>query len=265
MSVFKSLPRAPLAERMRPRTFEEYVGQEHLVGEGRLIRRAIEEDSVSSMLLWGPPGSGKTALARVIASVTKREFVTFSAVLQGVKEVREIIATARERLDTSGVGTILFVDEIHRFNKAQQDAFLPHVEAGTIVLVGATTENPSFEVNRALQSRCRTYMLKPLTDENIAEIIDRAIGDKDKGIATMQPLLSDEAYELLVNYSNGDARTALNALELAVNGTAPNEDGIREVTLETMKDAISSRVIAYDKGGEEFYNLISAMQKSIRG
>ena len=257
--------KAPLAERMRPRTLAEFVGQDKLVGEGRLIRRAIQEDSLSSMILWGPPGSGKTALAHVIARTTDRTFVTFSAVLQGVKDVRAIVAAAEERLSHGGKGTILFVDEIHRFNKAQQDAFLPHVEAGTIVLIGATTENPSFEVNSALLSRCRAFTLEALTDSDIKTIVDRALCDKERGLATLQPLLTDDAIKLLVNYANGDARCALNALELALTGTIPNADGIREVGVEVMKEALTSRALAYDKGGEEHYNLISALHKSLRG
>ncbi len=258
-------PKAPLAERMRPRTLDEFVGQEHLVGKGRLIRRAIEEDSLGSMILWGPPGSGKTALAHVIAKSTSREFVAFSAVLQGVADVRRIVAAARERFLTSGRNTILFVDEIHRFNKAQQDAFLPHVEAGTVVLIGATTENPSFEINSALQSRCRVYTLNPLTDEHIGIIVDHALHDEQRGLAGLHPLLDDDARGLLVNYANGDARAALNALELAVIGTGTDAGGERRINLEIMKEAITNRRVDYDKGGEEHYNLISALHKSLRG
>lgn len=254
----------PLAERMRPQSLAEFVGQEHLLGEGRLIRRAIEEDTIGSMLLWGPPGSGKTALAAVIARTTKRDFVKFSAVLQGVKEVRAIVDSARERLDAGGRGTILFVDEIHRFNRAQQDAFLPHVEAGTIILIGATTENPSFEVNSALLSRCRTYTLNALDDTHVGIIVDRALADTERGLGGLGAEVEPEARALLLNYANGDARTALNALELAVTGT-PAAAGARRVTAPVMKEAIAGRLVAYDKGGEEHYNLISALHKSLRG
>ncbi len=264
-SLFAGSTGAPLADRLRPRTLDEFVGQEHLVGEGQLLRRAIAEDSLVSMILWGPPGSGKTTLAKVIAGTTKRRFVTFSAVLQGVKEVREIVAEARRRLDSGEGGTVLFVDEIHRFNKAQQDAFLPHVEAGTVVFIGATTENPSFEVNGALLSRCRVYTLKALTDDDLARIVDHALTDLDRGLGRLRAGLSPEAKALLVGYANGDARTALNALELAVNGEPAGADGTRTIDEKTMREAISGRNVAYDKGGEEFYNLISALHKSLRG
>lgn len=254
----------PLADRMRPQTLNEFVGQEELIGEGTLIRRAIEEDSVGSMLFWGPPGSGKTTLARVIANTTNHHFVAFSAVLQGVKDVRDIVAKAKERMMLSGLRTILFVDEIHRFNKSQQDAFLPHVESGAIILIGATTENPSFSINNALLSRCRTYTLKQLSDENISSIVDSALTHEVRGIAKLNPVIDDDARGLLVNFANGDARAALGALELAVIGT-PEKDGKRVVDLATIKEAIASRTIAFDKGAEEHYNLISALQKSIRG
>ena len=256
---------APLADRMRPATLDEFVGQEHLVGPGRLIRKSIEEDSISSMILWGPPGSGKTTLAQVIANTTKRHFVTFSAVLQGVKEVRAIVEEARERRRLEGRGTILFVDEIHRFNRSQQDAFLPHVEAGTITLIGATTENPSFEVNGALLSRSRTYVLKALMDDNIAVIVDAALHDRERGLGKEAIILAPDAAELLVNYANGDARTALNALETAVAGTSVARDGVKTITAETMREALTQRRVAYDNKGEEYYNLISALHKSLRG
>jgi putative ATPase len=256
---------APLADRMRPRNLDEFFGQEHLVGEGRLLRRLIEDDQVSSMLLWGPPGSGKTTLAQIIAQVTARAFVTFSAVLNGVKEVRVVVSEAEARRESENRGTILFVDEIHRFNKAQQDAFLPHVEAGTIILIGATTENPSFEIIGALQSRCRTFTLNPLDDADIACIIDMTLTDSERGLAEFKPLLSPEARELLINYANGDARAALTALDFAVCGADANGSGVREISFDLMKEALASRIVQYDKGGEEHYNLISALHKSLRG
>lgn len=257
--------RSPLADRMRPVNLADFIGQEHLVGEGRLIRKAIETDNIASMILWGPPGSGKTTLARVIAHTTSMYFATFSGVLQGVKDVRALVAEARERQTVEGRGTILFVDEIHRFNKAQQDAFLPHVEAGTILLIGATTENPSFEINSALLSRVRTYTLKALTDENIGCIIERALTDTDRGLGRNRATLSIEAAEILINYANGDARAALNALELAVVGTTEDVNGNRLLTPEIIKEAITARMVAFDNKGEEHYNLISALHKSLRG
>ncbi len=256
---------APLADRMRPTALDDFVGQEHLVGPGRLIRKAIESDAIPSMMLWGPPGSGKTTLAQVIANTTKRRFVTFSAVLQGVKDVRAIVEEAGELRRLEGRGTILFVDEIHRFNRSQQDAFLPHVESGVITLIGATTENPSFEVNGALLSRSRTYVLKALTDENIDSIVRSALGDKARGLGNENIDLRDDARELLVNYANGDARTALNALETAVAGASADETGKKTVTREIMQEALTQRRVAFDNKGEEWYNLISALHKSLRG
>ncbi|MBN1257994.1 MAG: replication-associated recombination protein A [Planctomycetes bacterium] len=256
---------APLADRIRPTTLDEFVGQEELVGKGKLLRRAIESDNINSMLLWGPPGSGKTTLAQVIAHCTRRLFVPFSAVLHGVKDVRRIVEEARQLREMENRGTILFVDEIHRFNKSQQDAFLPHVESGAIILIGATTENPSFEINSPLLSRCRVYTLKALGDKEIASIIDHALADSERGLAGMQAVLTEGANELLVNYANGDARIALNALEIAVTGTEPDKKGKREITKEIVKEALTSRNIGYDKKGEEYYNLISALHKSLRG
>ncbi|MFH0910286.1 MAG: replication-associated recombination protein A [Planctomycetota bacterium] len=257
--------RHPLADRMRPLSLDEFVGQEHLVGPGKLLRRAIEEDKLGSCIFWGPPGSGKTSLAQVIAHATKRHFVRFSAVLHGVKEVRRIVDEARERLRSEGRGTILFVDEIHRFNKAQQDAFLPHVEAGTILLIGATTENPSFEMISALLSRTRVYTLTPLSDGEVERIVDRALADGSRGLGELRPAIEEDARKFLVNYANGDARAALNALELATAATLPGPDGARRLTREIIREAYTQRTIAYDKQGEEHYNLISALHKSLRG
>ncbi|MDR2391628.1 MAG: replication-associated recombination protein A, partial [Planctomycetota bacterium] len=257
--------RPPLADRMRPTTLDEFQGQEHLVGPGRLIRQAIESDVVPSMILWGPPGSGKTTLAKVIANTTSRRFVTFSAVLQGVKEVRAIVEEARERLGSGGGGTILFVDEIHRFNRSQQDAFLPHVESGIVTLIGATTENPSFEVNGALLSRCRTYVLKALSDDDIAAIVERAVRDRERGLGDDGVELPPGARDVLVNYANGDARTALNALETAAAGARVGPNGERRIELELMREALTQRRVDFDNRGEEWYNLISALHKSLRG
>ncbi len=258
-------PQRPLADRLRAETLEEFVGQEHLVGPGTVLRRVIEEDTVGSMILWGPPGSGKTTLARVIAGVTERVFVPFSAVLQGVKDIRRIVGEARERQEQAGRGTILFVDEIHRFNKAQQDAFLPHVEAGTITLIGATTENPSFEVNAALLSRCRVYVLEALSDEEVGVLADRALAEPARGLGELSPRLEPDARAFLLNTANGDARVALNALEAATLATEPDENGTRLLSRETIRQALTQRSVAYDKEGEEHYNLISAVHKSLRG
>lgn len=255
----------PLADRLRPVNFDEYVGQEHLTSEGRLFRKSVEEGNLSSCIFWGPPGCGKTSLANVVANVTKKPFASFSAVLQGVKDVREIVEEARKNIGLFNKNTILFIDEIHRFNKAQQDALLPHVEHGTVILIGATTENPSFEIISALLSRCQVYMLNALSDEHIAKIVQRASTDKIKGLGRLNPELDGDAFDFLVNISNGDIRTALNALELAVNGVMPGEDGTRKISLSFIKEAVSSRKIAYDKKGEEYYNLISALHKSLRG
>ena len=256
---------APLADRIRPRTFQQLLGQGEIVGAGTVLRRAIEDDKLTSLILWGPPGSGKTTLARLVARHSKAEFVAFSAVTSGVKEVRATIAAATGRLKHERRKTILFVDEIHRFNKAQQDAFLPHVEAGTIVLIGATTENPSFEVIGALLSRCRVVVLKPLEPDHIRAILERALADSERGLASHLSKVDGEALDFLVNFSNGDARASLNALELAVLTTPPDEKGVRRVTLEIAKDAMQRKSILYDKSGEEHYNLISALHKSLRG
>ncbi len=255
----------PLAERFRPRNFNEYVGQEHLTSQGKLFRRSVEEGTLGSCIFWGPPGCGKTSLAHVIASVADKPFVSFSAVLQGVKEVRQIVDEAEQSVRAGGNNIILFIDEIHRFNKAQQDALLPHVEKGTITLIGATTENPSFEVIGALLSRCQVYVLQPLTDEDVAEIVRRSLSDKERGLGSFDVELPEDAFNFIVNISNGDVRTALNALELACLGVKAGENGKRQISISIIKEAVSSRKIAYDKGGEEHYNLISALHKSMRG
>jgi putative ATPase len=256
-------PAAPLADRMRPRSLDEVVGQELLVGPGRVLRAAIEAGQLHSMILWGPPGSGKTTLASLMADVTGGRFVAFSAVLSGVKEIREVIAEAERARAAGGARTVLFVDEIHRFNRAQQDAFLPHVERGTIVLIGATTENPSFEVNSALLSRCRVYVLQPLDEGDLATIMRRALADPERGLARSRPDVAEPALRLIARLANGDARTALNILELAVT-LAPLREGRRTVTETGIREAAQRRTLLYDKSGEEHYNLISALHKSLR-
>ena len=241
-------PRAPLADRMRPRTLDEVVGQEDLLGPGRVLRTALERGELHSMILWGPPGSGKTTLASLMAHVTGARFVAFSAVLSGVKEIRQVVAEAEthQRRDAK---TILFVDEIHRFNRAQQDAFLPHVERGTLVLIGATTENPSFEVNAALLSRCRVVVLKPLDEEQLVQVMRRALADAERGLAAMSPEVSDDAVAFLARASDGDARTALNVLEMAVTTALPGEDGRRRVDMEAMQQAFARTALLYDRAG----------------
>ena len=257
-------PEAPLAERMRPRTLEEYVGQGHLLGQGRLIRKLVEGGGpLPSLILWGPPGTGKTTLARLLSGRSGTRFVPLSAVLSGVKELRESIAEARDAR-RRGRRTVLFVDEIHRFNKAQQDALLPAVEDGTVTLIGATTENPSFEVNAALLSRARVLTLQPLSGEDIAEILRRAMADRDRGLAALQPELEEEDLDRLITASSGDARVALTALESAVLATEPDANGSRGVDRETLIEAEGRARFAYDKGGEEHFNLISALIKSLR-
>jgi len=256
---------APLAARMRPRGLDEFVGQEHLVGEGRVLRRALEADQVPSIVLWGAPGSGKTTLAYIIASMTRSHFSPVSAVSSGVADLRRIVEEARERRGMYQQRTILFIDEIHRFNKAQQDAILPYVEDGTVVLVGATTENPSFEVISPLLSRCRVFTLEPLQDEQVRAILERALADEERGLGKLNVSPDDDALACLVAMSNGDARVALNALEMAALATVPGEDGYRRITLPVVEDAFQHRALLYDKAGEEHYNLISALHKSIRG
>ncbi len=253
--------RPPLAERYRPRTLDEFVGQEHLVGEGAYLSEAIRNDRITSIILWGPPGSGKTTLARIISNATDAEFVSFSAVMSGVKDIREVIAQAKVRRSK----TILFVDEIHRFNKAQQDAFLPNIEDGTIVLIGATTENPSFEVTAPLLSRSRVLVLNMLTPDQIAIIVRRAIADEERGIGGTIAGIEDDALDALMNLSGGDARRALNTLEEAAALAAKKADGGRIITLPDIERAAQKRALRYDRDGEEHFNIISAVHKSMRG
>ena len=251
---------APLAERMRPRTISEYLGQSHILGEGKMLRRLIETDRLSSLIFWGPPGSGKTTLARIIANATKSHFIFFSAIMSGIKEIREVVKEAEDTLKYQGKRTILFVDEIHRFNKSQQDAFLPYVERGTFTMIGATTENPSFEVIAPLLSRCKVLVLNPLSDEEIAQILQNALGDSERGLGEFGLSAAPEALSFMAEQAGGDARVALNTLEtaarLAHSGT---------IALETAREAVQKKPLLYDKGGEEHYNVISAFIKSMRG
>jgi putative ATPase len=254
----------PLADRMRPRNLHEYIGQPHLLGEGSLLRRAIEEDQLFSMIFWGPPGSGKTTLARMIAHETKSTFVSFSAVLSGVKEIRAVVDEAGVQWRHHRKKTMLFVDEIHRFNKAQQDAFLPHVETGLITLIGATTENPSFEVIAPLLSRTRVMLLKPFSEEELSAIIDRAVHDRERGLGKLSLEMEPEALDHIIWSADGDARMALNSLEAAVT-LLKSKDGAEKITRAAVEVALQKKALQYDKGGEEHYNLISALHKSLRG
>jgi putative ATPase len=249
---------------MRPRNFDEFTGQEHLIGEGRVLRRSIEADQLPSMVFWGPPGSGKTTLASIIAGVTRSHFSPISAVASGVADLRRLVEEAKERRGLQGQRTILFIDEIHRFNKAQQDAVLPYVENGTITLIGATTENPSFEVISPLLSRCRVFTLDALSEEQVRLIVERALEDEERGLGNMKVELAGDALDFLLVMSNGDARIALNTVELAAATTPPAKDGTRHVRLGDIEDALQHRALLYDKAGEEHFNIISALHKSLR-
>lgn len=256
---------APLAARMRPETLDEYVGQEHIIGKGKMLYNVIKADKLGSIILYGPPGTGKTTLARVIANTTKRKFEQLNATTSGIKEIKEVVQKAKENAGMYNLGTILFIDEIHRFNKAQQDALLPHVENGTVTLIGATTENPYFEVNRALVSRSYIFELRPLDKNNIKELIKRAVLDKDKGFGNMDINIEDKAVNFIAEVSNGDARRALNAVELAVLSAEPDNNGVINITLENAEECIQKRALNYDKDGDNHYDTISAFIKSMRG
>jgi putative ATPase len=256
---------APLADRLRPKTLEEFAGQDHLLGPGKVLRQAIESDHIPSMILWGPPGSGKTTLAMLIASVTKARFIAFSAVLSGVKEIKEVVHEAEEEWKYRKRRTILFVDEIHRFNKAQQDAFLPHVERGTIILIGATTENPSFEVISPLLSRAKVFTLRALTETEIETILSRGLTDKERGLGNYPASVDPDVLKGICRIANGDARVALNTLEMAVLTTPPDTVGTRRIKEKDLEEVLQKKSFLYDKSGEEHYNLISALHKSLRG
>jgi putative ATPase len=281
MGLFEAIPNVdrakdrtrPLADRMRPRTLDEYAGQEHLIGPGKPLRAQMDRDDTGSIIFWGPPGTGKTTLAKILASMTKAEFIEFSAVLAGIKEIKQVMADA-ERARQYGTRTIVFIDEIHRFNKAQQDAFLPHVEKGNIRLIGATTENPSFEINGALLSRCRVYVLHPLTEDQIVQLLRRALTDEERGLGAMELRASDDVLKKIASYTSGDARSAYNVLEVAASLAQSTETHkgenqpagrqTAEITDEIVRDALQRRTLLYDKAGEEHYNLISALHKSVR-
>lgn len=255
----------PLAARMRPRHVDEVIGQSHIIGPGKLLRRMIEADRLSSIIFYGPPGTGKTTLAHVIASHTQAFFEQLNAVTAGVADIRRVVAESKERLTMYNKRSVLFIDEIHRFNRSQQDALLPYVENGTITLIGATTENPSFEVNAALLSRSRVFMLKPLTDAEIKKILIQALNDKERGFGDKKIQIDAEALEHLTKTAGGDSRNALNALELAIITTSPDEDGVCRITLETAEESIQKKMIRYDKSGDNHYDTISAFIKSMRG
>ncbi len=257
-------PASPLADRMRPKRIEDFTGQEQLIGEGKFLYRVIKKGELPSLILWGPPGTGKTTLARIIAESSKADFVEFSAVLSGVKEIRDAVKRAKENLKRSKK-TVLFVDEIHRFNKSQQDAFLHSVEDGTITLIGATTENPSFEVNAPLLSRCKVLLLEALSALSIKKIMERAIKDREQGLGGMPATLDEGVPDFIAESSQGDARTALNCLETAFTITEPDKNGVRRITMEAASEAMQKKALLYDKGGEEHYNVISAFIKSMRG
>jgi putative ATPase len=270
MSLFEMQPseikeqgRRPLADRMRPETMEEYVGQLHILGPGKPLRQQIERDELASMILWGPPGSGKTTLAMIVARKTKSDFVRFSAVLSGIREIKDVMAAA-EKTSHYGRRTILFVDEIHRFNRAQQDAFLPYVERGDIVLIGATTENPSFEVNAALLSRTKVYMLSALSTGEVVMLLQRALHDEKRGLGGEKVAISDELLRQIAVFANGDARSAYNTIEAAVAAAPRDAEGRATITERLIEDAIQRKVLLYDKAGEEHFNIISALHKSVR-
>jgi putative ATPase len=262
-SMFDSdLVSVPLADRVRPRNLDEFAGQEHILGKGRLLRQLIETDNITSMILWGPPGVGKTTIAMIIAGMTNAQFVTFSAVTSGIKEIKDIMKKAEEDR-YRGKRTVLFIDEIHRFNKAQQDAFLPYVEKGNIVLIGATTENPSFQVNSALLSRSRVFVLNALEVDDILKLLKNALAD-ERGLKSINLKISDELLEMIAVYANGDARTALNILEMAATAAEEDIEGLKTVTRQVVEECIQKKSLLYDKNGEEHYNLISALHKSMR-
>jgi putative ATPase len=248
---------APLADRLRPRNLDEFIGQEHILGQGRLLRRAIQADRLSSLIFYGPPGTGKTTLARIIANTTNAHFIAINAVLAGVKEIREAIETAQTQQGYHNQRTILFVDEVHRFNKSQQDALLPWVENGTIILIGATTENPFFEVNKALVSRSRLFQLKALTEADLRRVLEQAISDRQRGYGNLKVNVTEEAIAHLANVANGDARSLLNALELAVETTEPDENGAIAITLAVAEESIQQRAVLYDKEGDAHFDTIS--------
>lgn len=260
--LFQDFKNEPLASRMRPLNLDEFVGQTHLIGPGKILRKMIESDSLSSIIFWGPPGVGKTTLARIIAEQTKSEFITFSAVTSGIKEIKKVMEDAANN-KRIGIKTIVFVDEIHRFNKAQQDAFLPYVEKGSIILIGATTENPSFEVNNALLSRCRVFVLKELSTEDIMILLKRALSD-ERGFGKEKINISDEDLEIIAKFANGDARSALTTLDMVVINGEEDETGTVNISKDAIEDCITKKTFLYDKDGEEHYNIISALHKSMR-